>query len=208
MATINLPFEFPPNGVPSTEQIQANFVALRDFIQDVNDAVETFTNLSVSSSLTVGASGTKTLSVSDSSGTVAQGKQPAFLALQPAVLGNNQTGDTDPHAFLEVYDVANNYASNVFTAPVTGKYFFSFAVNLGPRAGTPATNFTVKLVTTGRTYSTYLDAPTNQATPSLSVIADMTAGDTAKVVVDVSLVGTTWSSEVSAPSFFSGTLLN
>lgn len=47
MATLKLPFDFPPNTTPATHQLQANFNALLKFVQDINNAVETFTSLSV-----------------------------------------------------------------------------------------------------------------------------------------------------------------
>jgi hypothetical protein len=44
---LRLPFDFPPNGTPTTHQLQANFNALLKFVQDLNDGVEALGNLLV-----------------------------------------------------------------------------------------------------------------------------------------------------------------
>lgn len=264
---LKLPFDFPPNSTPTTQQLQANFNALLAFVQNLNDGLATLANLLVTtltttSTATIGGTlaatgainatgdvtasstillangsvtvpalrftnstssglyrlGSSNIGVStggtnawaaDSLQNISQPLQPAFLATRAAAFGNSQTGDTDPHVFNnEAYDVGGNYASNVFTAPVTGKYFLAFSVNLGPRAGTPATFFTCRLFTSNQGYPIFKEAPTTDESVTMSVIADMDAGDIAKVVIDVSTGATTWVSEVDALSYFTGTLIN
>lgn len=44
---LKLPFDFPPNAIPATHQLQANFNALLQFVQDLNDAVISLNSLLV-----------------------------------------------------------------------------------------------------------------------------------------------------------------
>lgn len=159
-------------------------------------------------SLAITTSSTQAVNV-DASGNILQPTQPSFLVSRAAALGNAQTGDVDPMSFpTEAYDIGGNFTSNVFTAPVTGKYFFAYSVNIGPRAGTPATFFRVKLSTSNGIFTDFHEAPVVDESYSASIVCDMDSGDTAKVVVDVALGTTTWSSEVDALSYFTGTLIN
>lgn len=266
---LKLPFDFPPNGTPTTHQLQANFNALLQFVQDLNDAVVSLTNLLVgtltttstatiggalAANSTLGVSGDLTASSKvklsdgsagapsltfttstamgvykvatnslalttsstqavnvDSAGNVLQPVQPSFLVYRSAALGNSQTGDVDPFVFpTEAYDIGGNFASNTFTAPVTGKYFLAYSVNIGPNGGTPATFFRIDLTTSNQGFRQFIGAPlpTNDSSYTASVVADMDAGDTARVAVDVLTGGTTWQSEVDALSYFTGTLIN
>ena len=115
---------------------------------------------------------------------------PAFLAFN-SVTDANQTGagaivvvDFD----TEVFDLGNNFAADVFTAPVTGKYHFDVQVNLYPITSA-MTAFYLRLVTTNRTYTHEEYAasfPANSGkTFSLSVLADIEAGETVQVSVQL-----------------------
>ncbi len=44
---LKLPFDFPPNSTPTTQQLQANFNALLQFVSDLNTAVISLSNLIV-----------------------------------------------------------------------------------------------------------------------------------------------------------------
>lgn len=269
---LKLPFDFAPNATPPTHQLQANFNALLQFVQDLNDAVISLSNLLVgtlqtTSTATIGgalaanstaivtgvltasndviastivklangSANSPSLQFSNSSGSgiyragssivgvstggvqawqadansnITQPLQPAFLVQRIAVSGNSHTGNQDPFVFdTESYDIGNNFTTNVFTAPVTGKYFFAYSINLGPRAGTPATSFNIKLVTTNQSFPLFVEAPVVDETFTFSTIANMTAGDTAKATVTVT-GSATWVSEVDANSYFMGTLIN
>lgn len=135
----------------------------------------------------------------------------AFLAFPSA----NQTG-VAKGAFVtvilatEIFDQNNNFASNTFTAPVTGKYCFQCEVEIS--AINAATRFEVIIVTTARTYNIFRINPT-VTVPSGSgingfngcVFANMTANDTAilQVVVD----GGTSTYTINTSSYFSGFLV-
>ncbi len=86
---------------------------------------------------------------------------------------------------VEIFDIGNNFAANVFTAPVTGKYQLNLMLYM--RAiDSGATLYRFSIVTSNRTYTLDLD-PTKfsgdvaQYPISMSVLADMDVGDTAYV---------------------------
>ena len=87
----------------------------------------------------------------------------------------------------EIFDVGSDFASNVYTAPVTGKYQLNAAVVL-KNLDTAATYYFIVLQTSNREYACWLD-PTKFSgdigyfTFSVSVLADMDANDTAYVFI-------------------------
>lgn len=130
----------------------------------------------------------------DGSGHVTTPKNPAF-----GVYGNtNQSISaatwTSITFEVENYDVSSDFASNIFTAPVAGKYMLSTQVRLTGIDSSNSQYVWIKIVTSNRTYyhldATRYYAGADYATPSLSVVADMDASDTAYVQVLVN-VGTT-----------------
>lgn len=90
----------------------------------------------------------------------------------------------------KIFDQNNNFSSNTFTAPVTGKYLLNTQVALG--TNNSATRFLIKIVTTSNSYEILNLNPTgiNEAVNGNifggAVIANMSAGDTATVVNFVS----------------------
>jgi hypothetical protein len=80
-------------------------------------------------SLTIGlgsALGTTSHMVIDATGAITKPLQPAFLARPASEQANIAVGTEVTIAFgTEVFDQNADFASNTFTAPVTGKYFLS-----------------------------------------------------------------------------------
>ena len=236
MATLKLPFEFPPNATPNSAEIQANNDALLGFISDVDAGLETLTTL-VADKLkladgTAGAPsltfvtastkglyspGTNAVALTtdsakglelDADGNISQPLQPSFLLYTPAAFGTSHTGDSNPFTFAnEVYDIGGNVSGSIFTAPITGKYYLGCSVDVQGSGGTPATFFKINLQTSNQGFLSYWNSGSDNSV-AVGVVADMDAGDTAKVIVDVATSSTTWSSEVSVLSFFTGTLIN
>lgn len=135
--------------------------------------------------------------------------QPGFLAYNSAadtLIGNNSTVDFD----TEVYDEAGNFAADIFTAPVTGRYLFTIAVETS--AGTVVDTRFARLVTSNRTYNFDVTTPSGAGDIvgiSGAVIADMDTSDTAEVTLGLAS-GTVTIAGGAGPqfgTFFSGRLL-
>lgn len=130
--------------------------------------------------------------------------QSAFLAYNSSTR-SDATGDgtlVSPVVFdSEVFDQNSDFASNTFTAPVTGKYHLSATVLI--QQATAAMPITGQIITSNRTYTLYNSsvAVVGNNTIIMSVLADMDANDTATVslllsggakVVDIYGDGTTY----------------
>lgn len=142
--------------------------------------------------------------------------QPSFSAYNSSI-DSDVTGDgtlVTVDFDTEVFDLTNNFSGDIFTAPVTGHYLLQAKVSLKDTGGAACEG---RLVTTNRTYASQSE---NNAAIfrdfDFSVIADMTAGDTAIVQVicsggakvdDILGTGAT-TTTVGNPTYFSGTLLN
>ena len=122
----------------------------------------------------------------DSTGAVTKPSQPAFLAIISGTQSNIANGNTIAFG-TEVYDQNADFASNTFTAPVTGKYQFNFLISV-TELDFDATFHRVQLVTSNRTFnfdiksSQHYTANPNYATFDGSMCVDMDASDTAKLV--------------------------
>lgn len=140
--------------------------------------------------------------------------QPSFLAYRATDTANaTGNGATATVNFsTEVFDRAANFSGTTFTAPVTGIYGFSASVLLGDLT-TAMTSFTLNLVTTARIYQKKIDfTPIAGGVISLdiSVLADMTAADTAVVQI-IASNGAGDTADIKGSSnlatFFSGQLV-
>lgn len=158
-------------------------------------------------------SGSNTAITVDTSGRVTKPNQPCFLVVGSGGSNDNVTGDGTTFTVeygTEIFDVGSNFASNVFTAPVTGKYLFSFSVFLTDILSTH-TERILTLVTSNRSYSLSLEYSLAEPVRGMSntILADMDANDTAYVTITVS--GSTKvvdSNKSSANMRFSGSLVN
>ena len=120
--------------------------------------------------------------------------------------------DVDITFETETIDIGNNFASNIFTAPVTGTYFLYTSLRLD-NVDTGASYYNVKIETSNRNYRWIEHFNTDGGdytyfTAQVTAIADMDAGDTAKV--NVLQNGGTAQTDVkddSARTYFSGYLL-
>jgi hypothetical protein len=111
--------------------------------------------------------------------------QPAFAVGIASTQTNLPAGSTTDIVFgTEIYDVGSNFASNTFTAPVTGKYQLSYMVYT-QTMDSAATYVYFQITTSNRGYWVLMDPDFGQDaaywTFTLSVLADMDANDTAKV---------------------------
>jgi hypothetical protein len=175
-------------------------------------------NGNASNSITM-KNGATTLLTINSSGLQTINNNPGFVARRTA----NQTDITgdgtalSPTWTAERFDTAGNFSDPTFTAPVTGKYYFSLSYTfLGLSAGM-TTGYT-KLITSNRTYTKYgnplsLEAAStaNTGTILLNAIADMESGDTASM--EISISGGTKTADLRSfliviTTFFNGVLIS
>ena len=143
-------------------------------------------------------------------GAVTFSKQPAFLVF--SVDSNNfPINDTRLMTLdTEVFDQNNDVASNVFTAPVTGRYQLSLSLYF-QNVVDDAIYLEVYLTTSNRTYyfiidpEAMLERTSTYHTITASVLADMDASDTASISYRQSS-GTATTDFNGTDSFFSGYL--
>jgi hypothetical protein len=162
-------------------------------------------------SLTIGlgsALGTTSHMVIDSTGAVTKPLQPAFLA-RPASEQSNIAADTQTVVFgTEIFDQNSDFASNTFTAPVTGKYHLETQLRL-QTVDSGASYYIVDILTSNRSYH-FIFNPSNFAgdlsywSVTSTALADMDAGDTA--YVRIQQAGGTVQTDISPSSHFSGFL--
>ncbi len=129
----------------------------------------------------------------DSSNRQTNSSQPAFSAYKSST-SNNVTGDSTTYTILfdtVIFDQASNYASGtgIFTAPVTGRYFFTAAVFVNGGTNIQNNNNIFSVVTTARSYNIYPTSQTTQVSTAITVFADMSVNDTAKITITLSDTG-------------------
>jgi hypothetical protein len=179
-----------------------------DFILNGNAANSILMKNGATTLLTISSSGLQTIA-----------NNPGFMARRVSDVAN-VTGDGTVYApdwTSTRFDTAGNFSAPNFTAPVTGKYFFTLSFTFAGLSAGMTAGF-VKLVTSNRTYTKYgnplaLEATVTITTGSLLLytIADMDAGDTASVQVSIS--GGTKTADFKSfaiviTSYFNGVLIS
>jgi hypothetical protein len=134
---------------------------------------------------------------------------PAFLARPASGQNNFATGSHQAVVFgTEVFDQGSNFASNTFTAPVTGKYQLNACIYLSD-LDSAAGYYEAKIVTSNRNYFSIVDPDFGQDAVywalTISVLADMDASDTASISI-IQDSGTA-QTDIGTDSFFSGYLV-
>lgn len=196
-------------GAAGDSFVQFSINATPEFIIGCDDTDDSFRIANGS------ALGTTDYFVMSAAGERTMPLQPCFCAegsTTGAVTGDG-TVATATFSTAEYFDQNGDFdGTSTFTSPVTAKYLFNSDVSIG----SITTSFTfaeISLVTTARTYSVGVVQPGKvfsatqyAASLRISVIANMTAADTAYITVKVS--GGTKSVDVQgAWSFFNGCLL-
>ena len=141
-------------------------------------------------------------------GEVTMPAQPAFSAKVNSDQSNVAVGSDVTVVFgSEIYDVGSNFASNTFTAPVTGKYQLSFMIYV-QAIDSAATYVQMQIKTSNRSYFIIFDPDVGQDivyyTFPLSILADMDANDTA--VVEYAQSGGSAQTDINGNSYFTGFL--
>jgi hypothetical protein len=142
-------------------------------------------------------------------GYVTKPLQPAFLVTKSANQENFAVGSLVTVTFdTEVFDQNADFASNTFTAPVTGRYHLSFNIRTLQLDSASGYYYT-QITTSNRNYINIIDPDFGQDaghwTFTYSVLADMDASDTA--YVGIIMQNGTAQTDVNANTFFSGHLV-
>ena len=146
----------------------------------------------------------------DQTGHITKPLQPAFL-VRPSSQVNNISSDTTITFGTEVFDQNGDFASNTFTAPVTGKYQMSFSVRVED-ADTAADWLRVRLETSNYGFAGNIYDFGGMSTDpvywffTFSLLVDMDANDTAFLQFQQGANGTT-QADIDGQSFFSGFLV-
>lgn len=169
---LQLPFEL--NGL--SPKMQANFQAMIDFVNDLNDRTITLDQLEA--------------------GILFSPNQPRFYATYDpgGTVAYTHTGKLDPVIFeTEILDIGSGYnnTTGVFTAPQTGKYFFSAMFPALTGGGSPSTSVELYITTSGGHIQGSREglASADIHTAHAVGVVPLTAGQTAYVVMSPS--GTT-----------------
>lgn len=149
--------------------------------------------------------------LADGDGNVTKPLQPSFLA-QPSTAQNNVgiTNGTSVTIALgtERYDVGGNFASNTFTAPVTGKYLLSATVYI-LNVDSAAVYIQFVLTTSNRSYFQLIDPDFGQDAVYWSFnhaqLCDMDANDTA--YIQFAQYAGTIQADIQTETNFSGILI-
>ena len=136
--------------------------------------------------------------------------QPAFLAQPTSTQSNISTGSAVTVVLgTERFDLNSDFASNTFTAPVTGKYQFNALWYLNS-VDIDASYYILSIKTSNRDYDRVIDSSARDEDEtysgySLSVLADMDSGDTATMAIYQE--GGAAQTDISTSSYFGGYLV-
>jgi len=155
------------------------------------------------------ALGTTTAMSFDANGIITKPLQPAFMATKSANQENFAVGSLVTVTFdTEVFDQNADFASNTFTAPVTGRYQLSYSIRL-LQLDSASGYYYAQLTTSNRNYINIFDPDFGQDaghwTITFSILADMDASDTA--YVGIIMQNGTAQTDVNGNTFFSGYLV-
>ncbi len=162
------------------------------------------------------ALGTTNVIKATTAGEVTMPLQPSFSAYLAAGV-SNATGDGTNYvlgtdALTELYDVNGDFNTNgTFTAPVTGKYLFTYGVLAQDVVATMTAQLTLTASGTPYTFGNYGTTVTGNMPLSDTRIVAMTAGDTATVTVNFGSGTKTvdiYGSGGDPRTFFSGNLIS
>jgi len=162
-------------------------------------------------SLTIGKGstlGTTTSMAFDANGIITKPLQPAFLVRPTSSQDNIAVGSHVTVVFgTEVADRNADFASNTFTAPVTGLYQINATLYL-ENVDSASNFYQIRIVTSNRTYEAVFDPDFGQDAAyfdiCISALADMDASDTA--IVTIKQGSGTAQTDVKPDSAFSGFL--
>ena len=143
-----------------------------------------------------GASGSNTNRLRiDTSGNVTKPSQPSFTARSTGTWSHgSSTGYLDIDInMVEEFDVGGNYNGQIFTAPVAGKYFFSYTFQYKCTSGYLVVSLRKGVGGSYNSYGRMHVYPPQQSSiytgPGIIGIIDLAAGNTVKPVAEVNYAG-------------------
>ena len=156
--------------------------------------------------------------VISAAGEITKPLQPCFAATTSATQTNMTKGSANTIVFgSEIFDLNGDFASNTFTAPVTGKYLLTARVTLAQMDHDGNFYAHFRIATSNRNHGSNTNITVFDAEPELwpleiAVVADMDASDTAHVTYAESGPGASQTDVYNADSgpeyhVFSGCLL-
>ena len=163
---------------------------------------------STDDTISVHTSGSERFKI-DGDGIITMPNQPAFLAQSASTVTMSNIGgstNTDIAFGNERFDQNADYdtSTSVFTAPVTGKYFFSFQMRID-NIDSATTSYSFYIQTSNRTVSYIFDPDTGADrlyyTVAFSLLTDMDANDTAHIEYYIN-AGAAQAQVVSGANFF------
>jgi len=131
----------------------------------------------------------------NSNGVITKSYQPSFTAESTGVWGHgSSTGTLDIDInMVEEFDVGGNYNGQIFTAPVAGKYFFSYTFQYKCTSGYLQVELRKGVSGSYSSYGRMLVYPPQQSSlysgPGIIGIMDLAAGNTVKPVAQVNYAG-------------------
>ena len=145
----------------------------------------------------------------DSNGHVTMPSQSAFLVTMSSNSAQFGPSGTTPNFDTEIFDQNGDFASNAFTAPVTGRYYLSCLL-YGYTLDQDASYYFILIQTSNRNYYKYLgggqwDSDAIYYGIDVQMLCDMDANDTASISFGQS-GGHSSSQILASASFFSGYL--
>jgi len=157
----------------------------------------------------ISGSGTTAVGQLEAPSELTMPNQPAFL-VKATASANFAVNTAHTVVFgTETFDQGNNFASNTFTAPVTGKYQLNL-IGYFDDVASSANYLQIEIATSNDRYfgiidATGFDQTVTYLTLPIAVLADMDAGDTATVVYVQS--GGDQQIDLSYETMFSGYLV-
>ena len=147
----------------------------------------------------------------DATGAVTMPAQPAFQVKPASDQSNIPIGASTTVVFgTEIFDQNADFASNTFTAPVTGKYQLNLNISF-QQLDTDMAYINVKLITSNRDYTATMGPDTLAAdgygNTMLSLLCDMDASDTVFARLDTPASGAAQTDVIAANTSFSGYLV-
>jgi len=143
-------------------------------------------NLNLGANLLVGNGGSTGIAIS-SAGEVTMAAQPCVLA-HNSVTDSNVTGNGGVATVdfdTEIFDQKADFATDTFTAPVTGRYLFTGNIRAKGNTGA-STSVEVNIVASNRTVRHSVGATEVTETGSgFHAIVDMDASDTATITLTI-----------------------